>query len=433
MEIGDAFGYLRLVQSGRLAGGALERRQVRRLRAVLQHASRNAPYWESILKSSGVRAESVDSLTDLYRLPVTRRADLQVAQGHHANDIPDSACVHRRTGGSTGTPLTVRTSHEELALEGLGWLRTWRRLGLRPRDAQAVIEAPERMPPEGRHRWLRKLGFLRVDHLDLFAPAERLVNELTRLAPDVLRAPPSSLLAVANEIDARDAPSPVRPRLAFSTGERLSPDVRNRIGMVLGAPVHDCYGATEAGCIAWRDPANGRYRVNADLVIVEILENGRPVEPGQSGEVVVTNLGARAMPIIRYALGDRAVRSTADPGQVGVHVLEGLLGRTVDQIDLSDGRTVSPYYFMPDSIAGIAHYHVQQVEPGDVCLLVVAGEGFVEAELARACERHEHDLDGACRVTYRLLDSLPTASREGSRVVRAETPTGSSAPPGYAE
>ena len=425
MSFGRAFTFAQMRRAGSLQGEALHRYQVKRLRAMLMHAHAHVPYWKRMLDSAGVVPTAVDSVEDLQRLPVTRREDLQRAHGLLAENVDPADCVVRRTGGSTGRPLTIRTLRDDLEVEALGWLRTWQRFGLSLRDRQAALKEPEDVHHQGSSRWFHRLGFLRVQHLDLYSPAERLVDQLNSISPDVLRGPPSTLDALAREIEAREAPSAIRPRLVFTTGERLDARARARAGLAFESPLHDLYGATEAGCLAWQEPHSRRYTVNSDLVIVEILENGRPVAPGEAGEVVITNLFSKAMPFVRYALGDRARRSLADHEGPDVRVLEELLGRTVDQVVLRDGRIVSPYHFMPDEVKGIDTYRITQTRPDEIQLLVVPGRGFAEEDLKRACAEYESDLGGACQVSYRLLRSLPAETAEGQRrVVRTETPTG---------
>ena len=65
--------------------------------------------------------------------------------------------------------------------------------------------------------------------------------------------------------------------------------------------------------MAWECPRCEGYHINADWIIVELLENGVPVPPGEEGDVVITNLHNHGMPFIRYAQGDRAVRYSGTP------------------------------------------------------------------------------------------------------------------------
>jgi phenylacetate-CoA ligase len=408
MSLGRTLNYVRLARQGRLEGEELARLQVARLRAIIRHAWEQSPYWHAVLESAGLRPGAVDSVSDLQRLPVTRREDLQVAYGLRTTDSYGGDVVVRRTAGSLGKPLRLHAHRADLETEALGWIRTWRRLGLRLRDRQVALGEPDDPARGGRDGWLRQVGVLREDRLDLQDPPARTVDELARLAPDVLRGTPSSLETVAAEVERRETEYRVRPRLVLCSGGRLGDRTRSRVARVLGADVHDIYGATEAGCVAWRHPGTGCYHVNSDLVIVEVLDRyGAPVAPGRPGEVVVTNLFCRATPVLRYSLGDRAIRSERDPDGPDVRCLEGLLGRSAEQIELRDGRMVSPYHFLPDEVEGIVTYRVRQVRPDEVCLLVVPGHGFEESALRRACAGTERNLGGACRVHYRLLDALP--------------------------
>jgi phenylacetate-CoA ligase len=60
--------------------------------------------------------------------------------------------------------------------------------------------------------------------------------------------------------------------------------------------------------MAWECRHSGDLHTCDDGVLIEVLVDGRPAEPGERGEVVVTNLHAYAMPFIRYRIGDVATR-----------------------------------------------------------------------------------------------------------------------------
>ena len=398
-----------LAHGGRLRGEALERYRAEKLRAMLRHAVTHVTFYRDLYESARIRLDDIRTVADLERLPILRResvdADRLVAQG-----TPLDHCVLRRTGGSTGRPLTVVTLQDDLEAEAMGWIRTWHRLGLRLRDRHVALKEPGDTYHEGKDRWFQRLGFLHVDHFDLFRDPAELAKEVPRLAPDVLRGPPSALEGLAMSL----APRTVTPRLVFTTGERLSPRVRERLRTAFGPDPHDCYGATEGGCLAWRCPDCGRFHVNADRVILEIVDDaGHPVGPGESGNVLLTNLFARAMPIVRYALGDRAMRARADCRHARQsESIEALEGRTVEQIVLGNGRIVSPYEFMPDELPGIRASAAVQVSPAEVRLLIVKDDGFREDRLAVSCRETEELLDHACRVTWEFLDRLPGTPAE---------------------
>src|SRR5437867_3074722 len=81
---------------------------------------------------------------------------------------------------------------------------------------------------------------------------------------------------------------------------------RERIERSWGARVIDHHGLTETGPISfecWESP--GDLHVNEGEYICEVLDpsTGRAVPDGQKGELVVTNLGRAASPVIRYRTG----------------------------------------------------------------------------------------------------------------------------------
>ena len=67
------------------------------------------------------------------------------------------------------------------------------------------------------------------------------------------------------------------------------------------------YSSQEVGYIALQCPENESYHIQAENVLVEILDDdGLPCEPGEVGRVVVTALHNLATPLLRYDIGDYA-------------------------------------------------------------------------------------------------------------------------------
>jgi len=133
----------------------------------------------------------------------------------------------------------------------------------------------------------------------------------------------------------------IKARVVITTGQCLEPQVKNLLECTFDARVADVYACNEAGDIAWQCFYGVGYHVNADNLIVEIVKEGRPVEPGEVGEVVITNLNRYALPIIRYKNGDLA-RFAAGPCRCGckLPLLAEIVGRTGEDIFLPDGRIV---------------------------------------------------------------------------------------------
>jgi phenylacetate-CoA ligase len=116
-------------------------------------------------------------------------------------------------------------------------------------------------------------------------------------------------------------------------------ETRRLIEQNWGARVIDHHGLTEVGPVSfecWEKP--GGLHVNEREYICEVVDpgSGEPVADGQRGELVITNLGRMASPVIRYRTGDIVVRSS-DPcpcGRTWTRLEGGILARADDMVSV---------------------------------------------------------------------------------------------------
>ena len=83
--------------------------------------------------------------------------------------------------------------------------------------------------------------------------------------------------------------------------------------------------------IAFEAKNNSGHLISDDSYIVEVLKNGENVEPGEIGEVYITDLNNLITPMIRYRIGDLAtiknLSSTKD-NSIPFNTLDEIKGRT---------------------------------------------------------------------------------------------------------
>jgi phenylacetate-CoA ligase len=82
----------------------------------------------------------------------------------------------------------------------------------------------------------------------------------------------------------------------MTSGDWLSGSVRTELEHLLGAPVYDFYTAGEVGVVGFECAERDGFHVETRRLVVEL---------GKDGAVIATTLDNDAMPLIRYALGDR--------------------------------------------------------------------------------------------------------------------------------
>ncbi len=142
--------------------------------------------------------------------------------------------------------------------------------------------------------------------------------------------------------------------------------------------------------IAFQCCKHSSYHIAAENTIVEIVnDKDGPVEQGEKGRILVTNLNNYAMPFIRYDIGDVGVASekSCSCGR-GLPLLDSLEGRSVDVIvTKSRGKISGNYLYYPAdpnfAYWGIEKYQIIQEDYENILIKIVPGK-----EPAERCKRN---------------------------------------------
>jgi phenylacetate-CoA ligase len=366
---------------GRAARADLRAWQDARLRRLVLHAYESVPFYRRLFDRHRLHPRHVRGLVDLELIPFTDKAEMR---RHAPSDLlirgqDADALLAVRTSGSSGEPFTIRRTWLEDKLQYLLRLRAFREFGVRHRDRIVALGVAGRRDDGDRKlvgRSLRALGFHHRLLVDGLQEPGMVAAELAEAKPDVLVGLPGMLDRLTAP-DLSDAIRGVRPRLVVVGGEVATPRMRLRIREAFGAPIHETYGSHECPLLAWECRHSGDLHTCDDGVVVEVLRDGQPVEPGERGEVVVTNLHAYAMPFIRYRIGDLATRGHSCPCGAPFGTIGEIQGRMIDYFPLPDGRLLHPYEIVSRLVWGpdewIRQYQLVQERRDRVVLYVVTG------------------------------------------------------------
>ncbi len=373
--------YRALTPQRRRSRESIERFRDARLRQMVTHAYENVSYYRKLFDAHGVRPSRIGGAQDMHLVPVTTRSMIQEAPMSErlARGVDEKKLLERRTTGSTGQCLVVkRTWAEEQVLNFFRW-RAIRAYGLRRAD---VIGVPRvRIPRDPNDIQLPRkiadaLHFYRKAIVDLRSTTDD-VGKLHSLGSQVIMGWPTVLSEMAPRWATLSAASgeanPVK--FVITGGEVLSPAARAQIEDGFGAPVRDMYGAHEFSLVAWQCAVTALYHLSDETHYAEVLRDGVPAEPGESGELFVTGLHSFAMPFVRYKLGDVVVQGNG-PCTCGspFTTVTQVKGRAADYLMLPNGKRVHPQDLARDSYfaaSWIRQLQVVQEEPGRFRLLVV--------------------------------------------------------------
>ena len=385
------------------------------LRRLVVHAYESVPYYRKLFDRHRLHPRHIRGTVDLDLIPISSKQDFQsrpaaelIARGADPGDL-----LSVYTNGSTGEPLIVRRTWQEQGFNVMFRERCWRAFGLGLRDRVANVGQRKLPDPKDKKilgRALQAIGIHPRLRLDGMRPPEDIARELAAFQPQMLVAIPGMLCLVADHLIAAGRQD-IRPRILVTGGEVLTPLMRQRLHQAFGVEPLQTYASHEFPLMGWECRQTGEMHTCDDGAIVEVVKNGRPVAPGESGEVVVTNLHAYAMPFIRYRLADAATRGNEQCacGQP-FSTVRAIQGRMIDYFPLPDGRLVHPYEILrliPRVDAWIRQYHLLQDRPDRIVMQVVPSHTSVP-ELQQLISHAVAPLIGpGIEFQVRMVDVIP--------------------------
>ena len=299
----------------RASRAEMTRVQTRRLREQVAHATAASPFYRRKLKAAGIKPAAVRTLDDLARLPFTTKDELKENQAEKppwgdvlAVPLDDVLRIHM-TSATTGRPLAFLDTREDWYGFYHSYARALHAFGVRKSDF--VMAAFSYGPWIG--YWS---GFYAAQDLGCLVfpvgglSTDQRIDALLNYPITVLGCTPSYALFLAETAAKKgvDLAKDTKIRITWHTGEPGAsiPATRAKIEAAFGAKAYDLPGLTEIAAWGFECEARaGLTHVNEDYCYPEVLdEQGRPVRPGERGELVFTSLCRKAMPLLRYRTRD---------------------------------------------------------------------------------------------------------------------------------
>jgi len=200
---------------------------------------------------------------------------------------------------------------------------------------------------------------------------DRIVSEILEWKPLFLDTDPVYATALARHCLRRGVRFP-SVRFVLSSYEFVSGFHRAAVTRALGVPLFNLYGATETGHLLMEDE-NGILRASTETAWLEIVQP----DPAGIGELVVTTMTNEYMPLIRYRIGDLAMRS-----RMKSDMAWELHGRVRDSLVSADGTRVTTRQVDEclTSATGILHYQCVQDAAGNVMIRYISGDAVFRPE-----------------------------------------------------
>jgi len=417
-------------------------RQLERLRETVAWAVARVPFHAARLGPARLRA-----LDDLAALPFTRKSDLREHYPFGLFAVPpgELARIHA-SSGTKGKPTVVGYTAGDLDIWREVMARVMTAAGARRGDLLHVAFGYGLFTGGlGFHDGGERLGMTVVPASSGNTARHHLL--LQDLRPAAICGTPSFVLHIAESLREQGGdPRALGLRYGMYGAEPWTEGLRAALERAFGCPAYDTYGLSEivGPGVAGECEARSGLHVCDDHFLPEVIDpaTGALRPPGQEGELVLTTLTKRAIPMVRYRTGDITAlypepcacgRTSVRIGRIkgrsdDMLVIKGvnLYPSEVEATLLAMGELEPHYVLIVDRSETLARVEVQ-VEPAP-SLLARCGGGFRAGHPAldevrrRAAERLRVATGLTMELTLVAPRTIPRSEGKAVRVIDKPAP-----------
>lgn len=405
--------------------------QLAQLKRLLRHAHDQVPWYRESIARVGLVPEDMTSVSQLSVLPVL---DKQTVRENYDAMIAESyrgKTFSKVTGGSTGEPFRFEITREDyerrMAVMWRGYARAGARMGRRTLYLWGADILPGKSLPALKNRAYH--AFFQRRMLNSFTLTEDnqadYVHQIRRWQPEVLVAYVSPLYQLARYMLSRNVR--LNGLSAILTGaEPLHGYQREAIEAAFSAPVYNTYGCREVMLLASECPGVDGLLMNADQFVLESIDETGHGVTESPGELLITDLHAYGMPLIRYRNGDRVVLSNAGcpSSEYPWPLMRSVEGRQLDVIRTVDGRLLPGEFFphLLKDIPGVVRFQVRQTALDQLNISLVTDTSHDAEARTLLLTVLRENLGERMEITLLDVDQIPLTRGGKHRVTISELP-----------
>ena len=356
----------------------IEELRFRKLQELLIHSQKNIPFYAERFAKAGFNARKMQCIEDIKVIPPLTKAEIRCNLKMMQWKACPGGVFKYNTGGSSGEPLIFYFDRRRQAFDAAARALTHKWWGVDIGDKELYLwGSPVEINKQNRMKKLRDwlINAMLINAYEISpqkVPA--IVQEFKKFKPKCIFGYPSTIAIFCQMAEQLCLSlNDLEIKVVFTTAEVLYEHQREIISRFIGhVPVADCYGSREGGFVS-HQCREGTYHIIDPNYVIEFLKDGKPVEAGEDGEIVITHLDAWGMPFIRYR--------TSDVAQPGINsckcgrqwsTMSHIRGRATDFIVTPDGRWQhsSSLTTIIREIEGIVEFKIIQNDPDDIQVLL---------------------------------------------------------------
>ncbi|MFT6733278.1 MAG: phenylacetate-CoA ligase [Polaribacter sp.] len=331
----------------------LEILQLTRLKNIIKYAYDNTEYYKKIMQDRDLTPADFKCIKDVEKLPLLTKSIIQEnMQDMISKAYPFESLIKDSSGGSTGEPTIYYKDKDRHNLRRADQIRHDRWSGWDIGKRKALVWGAQRdlKAVQSFRENILATYLERQCELDAFEMSDKemqsFTNQLENLQPSMILGYANALELYAKYLLKYHPCHKIKLDGIISSAETLTEEKRQTIESAFRCKVLNRYGSREVGLIASECKQQKGLHINADNLLLELVDNvGHAVNEG-NGDIIVTDFWNFGMPIIRYKLGDvgKVSNIQCNCGR-NLPLLGSVEGRSGDFFVKPDGSKIHGEYF----------------------------------------------------------------------------------------
>jgi phenylacetate-CoA ligase len=283
----------------------LERYQWQRLKALLDYAYRQVPFYRQRFDDLDLHPKDILTPVDFRQIPLLTRDEVM----HNQEELKSTEFAKFKPY----TSITSGTSRDHLKVfrsrEAEDWRKAmmWRHffnIGYHFREPRAQFVGPlhfltdhDEMPIDYNENLLMiEQNAIRRDN------TKRVYHRMREFRPKLLYCQPANIAALVLYFEEHGL-EPFHLPIIYTTGEVIYPQYRRALERFFGCLIVDYYGNRE-NTVAAMQLADGRKYIQSEFCYLEFANNEGQEINGEQANIIATSLVNYAFPLIRYQTDD---------------------------------------------------------------------------------------------------------------------------------
>ncbi|MGB5982655.1 MAG: hypothetical protein WBG46_10985 [Nonlabens sp.] len=384
----------------------LEDLQENNLRNILIHARENLSIY------SDIALKGNDPQKWIKQFPILEKSDLKLHTDSYLHK-PKTELIKYSSSGSSGVQSSVFMSKLEQSNIRAILIHWWEWAGYK---MGAPLVQTGITPDRGLLKSVKDYLFNTV-YIDAFVHSEAQLDSICKRFEKkngqyFMAGYASSLFVIAEY--AAKLNYDLKLVSVISFGDKMFEHYRKKIKQTFKCEVFDTYGCNEGFLIASQKDLDYKYIMSPHVYLEIIDDQGNEVPDGTLGNVVVSRLDSFSMPLLRYKIGDMAIKlprsEYPERREYKYPLLKKVVGRTTDIIHLPSGNTMNVHSFTGvfEYIPAIKQFQVSMPQPDRMNIKYIKGSDFngnTLNEVTSSLQRYIQD--SSFHIDFENVDFIP--------------------------